>query len=171
MWGANAMNGVINIVTKSAADTKGTSVAVSARHLRPRSGIGSPWRIARRAWRIGCTRSGPTTPIRAIERERRPTTSWNSLATGVRADWSRGGDAVMAQASFTTGESHPRWTRALQPFSRRRAVVGGRQRCSLEHGHGPVGAHSARRLVVPGAGVQDISVEGYEPPFGEREHP
>jgi iron complex outermembrane receptor protein len=29
-WGANAVNGVINIITKSAADTKGTAVDVSA---------------------------------------------------------------------------------------------------------------------------------------------
>ena len=30
VWGANAMNGVINIITKSAADTRGASFAVGA---------------------------------------------------------------------------------------------------------------------------------------------
>src|SRR6202043_2218850 len=40
---------------------------------------------------------------------------WNSLTTGVRTDWSRGRDAVMAQGSFSTSESRPNWKQLFSP--------------------------------------------------------
>ena len=62
VWGANAMNGVINIVTKSAADTRGTSVDGERGDLRARSGIRSPWRVGRR---------GGVSSVLAVVRSRR----------------------------------------------------------------------------------------------------
>src|SRR6185295_4507996 len=42
---------------------------------------------------------------------------WNSLTTGVRTDWSRGGDAVMAQSSVSSVNSRPHWGELFTPSS------------------------------------------------------
>ena len=115
VWGANAMNGVINIITKSAADTMGTSFAVGAGTFqRDQASIRHGGSVGGVAFRVYSqwsdnADSQNTTGGSADDR-------WNSLATGARADWTRGGDAVMAQGSFTTGESRPLW-RTLSSFS------------------------------------------------------
>jgi iron complex outermembrane receptor protein len=116
VWGANAMNGVINIVTKSALDTKGTAVAVSAGTFeRDQVSVRHGGAIGGLAYRLysqwtdrgeSLTHAGPPAHDR-----------WNSLTTGVRADWSRGSDAVMAQGSFTTGQSGPGWHELFAPSS------------------------------------------------------
>ena len=71
-WGANAVNGVINIVTKSAADTAGAAVTVAAGTFdggtSPRATPGS-WG----PWHTGCRRSGRATTRRSLrpaERQR-----------------------------------------------------------------------------------------------------
>jgi iron complex outermembrane receptor protein len=116
VWGANAVNGVINIVTKSAADTKGTAVALSAgtfdrdqvsvRHGGSLGGLG--YRLYSQWSDHAASRdhSGASAEDR-----------WNSLTTGVRTDWTHGADTVMAQASFTTGQSRPHWHELFPPSS------------------------------------------------------
>jgi len=37
--------------------------------------------------------------------------SWNALTTGVRADWSRGPDSIMAEGSFMDTQARPGWTK------------------------------------------------------------
>jgi iron complex outermembrane recepter protein len=114
VWGANAVNGVINIITKSAADTQGTAAAVSAGTFETaQASVRHGGAIGGLAYRLfsqwsdhGDSRSH--TGVSAGDR-------WNSLATGARADWRRGADAVMAQASFTTGESRPQWVQLVSP--------------------------------------------------------
>ena len=46
VWGANAMNGVINIITKSAKDTQGGLVSASAGSRNQCRRAGSIWRVA-----------------------------------------------------------------------------------------------------------------------------
>ena len=48
LWGANAVNGVINIITKPAADTRGRTRHASRRHPREGLGRGAIWRVDRR---------------------------------------------------------------------------------------------------------------------------
>ena len=114
VWGANAMNGVINIVTKSAVDTKGTAVAASAGTFeRDRVSVRHGGSLGSLAYRVYSQWSDHDD---SRDRTGAPAgDSWNSLASGVRADWSRGADAVMAQASFTTGESHSLWKQLFSP--------------------------------------------------------
>ena len=116
VWGANAMNGVINIVTKSALDTTGTAFAVSAGTFeRDQASVRHGGSVGGLAYRVfsqwsdhGDSRDATGAP--ANDR-------WSSLATGGRADWSRGGNAVMAHGTFTTGESHPQWHQLFSPSS------------------------------------------------------
>jgi iron complex outermembrane receptor protein len=114
VWGANAVNGVINIVTKSAADTKGTTVAASAGTLeRDQASVRHGGSLGGVAYRVFTQWSdyAASRDLAGAPADDR----WNSLATGVRADWSRGGDAVMAQGSFTTGQSRPHWKQLFGP--------------------------------------------------------
>jgi iron complex outermembrane recepter protein len=114
VWGANAVNGVINIVTKSAVDTQGTTVAASAGTFeRDQASIRHGGSLGGVAYRVftqwsAYAASGDLAGALADDR-------WNSLATGVRADWSRGGDAVMAQGNFTIGQSRPHWKQLFSP--------------------------------------------------------
>ena len=96
LWGANAVNGVINVVTKSASATQGALVAVS------RSGKGG-----RGVARWG-TRLGERTSIRlsAITVDRGNTENSRGVALrddtrrdqlGFRSDWAGGADALTLQ--------------------------------------------------------------------------
>ena len=116
VWGANAMNGVINIITKSAADTKGTSFAVGAGTFeRDQAAIrygGSVGGLAYRVYSQWSDHSDSQDKAGGSADDR-----WHSLTSGARADWSRGSDAVMAQAGFSTVKSRPHWGQLFPPSS------------------------------------------------------
>src|SRR5438552_8527476 len=95
VWGANAVNGVINVVTKSAKDTPGALVRVGGGTF---DGTGFSARyggsFGNAAYRVYSQWTG-----------RRDTTlanlapaddAWNVLTNGLRADWSRGGEVGRA---------------------------------------------------------------------------
>lgn len=106
-WGTNAVNGIINVITRSTADTAGTLAtldlgeaerAVSARHGAA-AGDATHFRIYGKAF----------------ERDRyqlaRPGTSydaWHRALAGVRLDWRRAGDAVVLQAEAYNARSEDR---------------------------------------------------------------
>jgi iron complex outermembrane receptor protein len=116
VWGANAVNGVINIVTKSATETKGTSVTASAGSLeRDQASVRYGGTLGGVAYRVFSQWSdhGDSRGLTGGSADDR----WNAFTTGVRADWSHGGDAVMAQGSFTTGENRPHWNQLFPPSS------------------------------------------------------
>jgi iron complex outermembrane receptor protein len=116
VWGANAMNGVINIITKSAADTKGTSFAVGAGTLeRDQAAIRHGGSIGGLAYRVYSQWSDNAD---SQDKAGGPADDrWHSLTSGARADWSRGRDAVMAQADFSTVKSRPHWGQLFPPSS------------------------------------------------------
>ena len=58
VWGANAVNGVINVITKSAADTRGTFVNVAAGTSVLGPVRGPPWRPLRRGGLVSRLREG-----------------------------------------------------------------------------------------------------------------
>ena len=116
VWGANAVNGVINIVTKSAASTKGTAIAVSAgtfdhdqASIRHGGSIGG---LAYRVYSQWSDHADSRNYSGGSADDR-----WNSLLTGAKVDWSRGKDALMAEASFSTGQSRPHWSQIFSPSS------------------------------------------------------
>jgi len=107
-WGANAVNGVINIITKSAAETKGTSVDVGMGTFdRDSGGIrygGGLGHLDYRVYSQWSDRGNGLTAAGAPANDRS-----HSFTTGVRADWSRGPDSVMAEASYMDAQARPNW--------------------------------------------------------------
>lgn len=85
-WGANAVNGVINIITRHAADTQGTVVDVSAgTFARERVGIRHGGAVGDAAYRVHAQWSGhePSKPLDGLSFS----DAWHRLSTGARVDW------------------------------------------------------------------------------------
>jgi iron complex outermembrane receptor protein len=125
LWGANAVNGVINVITRAAKDTQGTLASI---------GIGN--RDQRAAVRYG-GRLGETGNFRiyGMRSELENTTradgislpdGWQTGQAGFRADWRSGRDGFTVQGDAYSGQS--------------------------EHG-GLVGAFEIRPLEVHGANL------------------
>jgi iron complex outermembrane receptor protein len=105
LWGANAVNGVINVVTRHAADTQGTLLSVV------RSGSGGR-EVARYGTRVGDTH------VRvyglAVDRDNtklpngaeRPDAS-SRKQVGFRSDWSSGPSALTVQGDAYRGGEQP----------------------------------------------------------------
>jgi iron complex outermembrane recepter protein len=115
-WGANAVNGVINIITKSASDTKGTAVDVSAGTFENAAGAirygGSAGALD---YRVSTRWSDHEAGVNADRS--RAGDQWSALATGARVDWSRGPNSVMAQASYMDTRARPQWLNTPSLFA------------------------------------------------------
>jgi len=118
LWGANAVNGVINIVTRSSAETQGALVDL-------REGIVDRSAGARFGGRLG---DNATYRIYAMGFERGHTEtlggndgrdSWENVQGGFRLDWSRAGDAVTVQGDMYHGDVEE------QPNARDQTAIGG----------------------------------------------
>ncbi len=107
-WGANAVNGVINIITKSAADTKGGMISAGAGNtVDGEAAARYGGRVNGIDYRVSAMWSdhdGGADP----DGSEAPDT-WRSARVGVRADWSRGPHTVMAQSGFLDGRQHALW--------------------------------------------------------------
>lgn len=99
-WGANAVNGVINIITKRAEDTQGTYVGVVAGDRQQQ------W-VTRQGGRLG--EAGAYRVYAKLHGEEAlpfapgfddDTSSWQGGRAGFRADGRMGGDHLMAQGEF-----------------------------------------------------------------------
>jgi iron complex outermembrane receptor protein len=107
-WGANAVNGVINVITRPATETQGLALDVSAGTFdRGRVGVRYGGKVGATSYRVfsqwseyADSRTGEFAQF---------SDKWRSLTGGVRADWSRGTDAVVTQAHFTTNQTRPGW--------------------------------------------------------------
>jgi iron complex outermembrane receptor protein len=106
LWGANAVNGIISIITKHAIDTQGTVVSAgagtderamgSARH----GGV-----LGKNAYYRAYAKSFDR-PATVDQLEVRRSDAWNSVRAGGRADWtSRSGDTFTAQGDLYRGTS------------------------------------------------------------------
>jgi iron complex outermembrane receptor protein len=108
MWGANAVNGVINVITRNAADTQGWSVDLSAGTLeRERAGLRYGGSAGTLKYRLFSQWSGYSDTQNAAGGP--GDDSWHSLLTGARIDLSRGANTAMAQAHYIGGRSRPRY--------------------------------------------------------------
>ncbi len=137
LWGANAVNGVINVITKSAHETRDTLATVT---YGPDEGS-----VAAARWG---TKVGKSGALRVFVRHARhdeqeplapsPPDDWHDVRTGFRADWStneRDGFTVQGEvqdgrvlgsfgdSGMTTEQTSRsafvlgRWTRTLSPAS------------------------------------------------------
>jgi iron complex outermembrane recepter protein len=99
-WGANAVNGVINIVTKSAADLPGPAVSVGGgtfegAHIAARYGgtLGST------AYRVYSQLAAHNESV--IDAATGADDRWQSQTYGFRLDWAGGRNAIMAEGAAT----------------------------------------------------------------------
>ncbi len=105
LWGANAVNGVINVITKAAGQTQGTLLQAAAGAQEQvlgarRGGTLGPghYRLYAKRDVLQNTRGADGTP-RADGRER--------TQVGLRGDWALGDDAFVLEAGAYQGESDP----------------------------------------------------------------
>ncbi|HSV74426.1 MAG TPA: TonB-dependent receptor [Chthonomonadales bacterium] len=106
MWGANAVNGVINIITKRAADTQGLRVAAYAGDQESGSGdvrVGGSlggadhFRVSTRYRTQGAFRNATNTDTNRD--------GARFLRTDLRADWERGGNRYTLSAHVLDGST------------------------------------------------------------------
>ncbi|HEV2702383.1 MAG TPA: TonB-dependent receptor [Steroidobacteraceae bacterium] len=102
LWGANAVNGVINIITRNSADTQGASAQLGGGNLEQRAnlqyggslGPGVSFRLYADSFRYDddTTASGTN----ALD-------GWHKAQGGFRVDWSQPGDLLTMQGDLFGG--------------------------------------------------------------------
>ncbi len=108
LWGANAVTGILNIITRHAAESAGGAVDVSVGDFdRSRVSLRYGGALGPLAYRVFSQWS--TYGESLSDAETAADDHWASLATGFRADWAGESDAVMATGQLTLGRSRPRW--------------------------------------------------------------
>lgn len=104
VWGANAVNGVINIITKGAQDTQGTEVSALSGHVNRFNGLAQQGlrngRFYYRLFAHGFLREPEIDPgFVGYDR-------WHLVQGGFRADWSKSWhDSFSLQGDLYTGAS------------------------------------------------------------------
>jgi iron complex outermembrane receptor protein len=102
LWGVNSVNGTINVITRSAANTQGALVAgsVGGKHAIGSARYGGSWGEGGHYRVYG----------QYIDRDHSSTAAgtamadaWHKAQIGFRADWARGGDEVMVQGNAYRG--------------------------------------------------------------------
>ncbi|MEP7307579.1 MAG: TonB-dependent receptor [Acidobacteriota bacterium] len=108
VWGANAVNGVINILTRPAGDTRGLLVRADAGNVDHGSAAvrygGTAGRGAYRVYSQLTTHGDSLLAPGAAANDH-----WRSLTSGFRGDWSLGSEAFMLQSSVSVGQERPLW--------------------------------------------------------------
>jgi len=102
LWGANAVNGVINIITRHTRDTTGGLVSVGAGNYERGAGARYGGKLGEDAtYRIyakGFDRDNTVTASDASAQD-----SWKKGQAGFRLDWGKGGDTLMLQGDAYDG--------------------------------------------------------------------
>jgi iron complex outermembrane receptor protein len=111
VWGADAVNGVINIITKPAGDTQGGSVRMSAGTLeRVEGSVRYGGSIGSVLYRVFTQWSDHGDTLLA-DRQTPAGDSWSAFASGFRADWKANHDAVMFESNFSAARLDPLWVK------------------------------------------------------------
>jgi iron complex outermembrane receptor protein len=107
-WGANAVNGVISIVTRSAADTPGGLLTGGGGTLdggRISAEYGGT--LGNAAYRVSSQWTDHAET--QLDGGDKAADSWDSQTERLRVDWSRGADAVMVQGGATLATLRGLW--------------------------------------------------------------
>ena len=121
LWGANAVNGVINIVTRPAGDTSGGLVRLEQGNAGQQGSLRYGGQLGTGAYRVygqwtGSGESVTTTGQLAGD-------DAHSITTGFRADWSTAPGNFMLQGDATVGSVRAMWsnmdplTVTVRPFA------------------------------------------------------
>jgi iron complex outermembrane receptor protein len=129
LWGANAVNAVINIVTRSAADTQGGLVTVEGGRAGEQYNIRYGGSLGAAHYRVYAqwTDRDQTFVVPGT----RADDAADSLTTGLRTDWTTRADVLTMEGAFTVGRTHGLWsnldprTAAEQPISTDRSTARG----------------------------------------------
>ena len=102
LWGANAVNGVINIITRKSGDTQGGVLQLGIGNLGAEASVQYGGKIATdlsyRAYVKGFTSTNDVTANGADAHD-----SWNKPQGGFRLDWTPSGDIVTLQGDAYKG--------------------------------------------------------------------
>ena len=99
-WGANAVNGVINIVTKPSGDTPGAAVTVTGgttQSLQASARYGGS--LGDLSYRVNSQWSGHGQSV--LDADTPANDRWESQTHGIRLDWSQNAETVMVEAGTT----------------------------------------------------------------------
>ncbi|HLW25965.1 MAG TPA: TonB-dependent receptor [Steroidobacteraceae bacterium] len=125
LWGANAMNGVINIITRASYLTQGAFLDAGAGNSTQFVDLREGGRVSEdltaRAYAFGFHRGSELLPGGATARD-----GWNKGQAGFRGDWSSDRDAITVQGDYYHG--------AIQVLNNSDALVqGGNLLTRYEH--------------------------------------
>ncbi|MEO8256231.1 MAG: TonB-dependent receptor [Acidobacteriota bacterium] len=121
LWGANAVNGVINIVTRSAASTQGGLVRVESGRSDTQGAVRYGGTLGAANYRVYSQWTGRDQSL--ITPGARADDASHSTTTGFRADWSAAPAALMVEGDYTSGQARAMWfnldpqTAALEPIT------------------------------------------------------
>ena len=107
MWGANAVNGVINIVTKAAADTQGGLVRVDGGRDGEQGAVRYGGTLGTASYRLYSQWTGRDQSL--IAPGTRANDASHSTTTGFRADWAARPGAFTLEGDFTAGQARALW--------------------------------------------------------------
>src|SRR5690606_32402973 len=109
LWGANAVNGVINVITRSADETRGGLVSVAGGGFENRLAVRYGGPIGRRGhYRVYGKASQVDRTLRASGQS--ALDEWRRHQAGFRGDWLGERDMVTVQADVYAGQSQDRGT-------------------------------------------------------------
>ena len=102
LWGANAVNGVINITTRNSGNTQGASLHLGGGNLEQRASLQYGGRlsdqVSYRAYVDSFHFSHEQTATGANARD-----DWHNSQGGFRLDWTQSGDLLSVQGDFYQG--------------------------------------------------------------------
>jgi iron complex outermembrane receptor protein len=107
MWGANAVNAVINIVTRTAADTQGALVSVETGRAGSQGAVRYGGISGEAAYRVYSQWTGRDQSL--ISEGTRADDASHSVTSGFRADWAGRPNAFTLEGSFTSGQARALW--------------------------------------------------------------
>ena len=109
LWGANAVNGVINVITRSAEETRGGLVSVAGGGFEDRFAVRYGGPIGRRGhYRVYGKASQVERTLRASGQS--ALDEWSRHQAGFRGDWLGERDTLTLQADVYAGRSQDRGT-------------------------------------------------------------
>jgi len=108
VWGANAVNGVINIITKSATETQGPAIRASLGNNDGRS-VAARYGGTKDAMSYRVYVDSAQHPHTMLDESTAGEDDWTALKVGTRLDWHRGEDRVTAQADVARSDSNFRF--------------------------------------------------------------
>jgi iron complex outermembrane recepter protein len=107
MWGANAVNAVINIVTKDAADTQGVFLRVEGGRAGDQGAVRYGGTLGPASYRLYSQWTGRDQSV--VAPGTRANDASHSETTGFRADWTAQPGKFTLEGDFTAGQSRALW--------------------------------------------------------------